>query len=211
MSRDYTPKGSIFRELGDFISHPEEKNRGLVLNSVEAIAEDFDAYIKNGSNLEDRLALKPFEGIGTRDEIFSSLKDTFALANLETRSFVLRSPEFRDFIFSLIFLLSNSKLKFRGALYPFEVEYEHSVKLNVKYISQKFPNVGATLGVLSLRNVWIDFCGWESHILKNHIARRLDDGNLAAISYEKDLKTNSNLKFQAGETWPLPPIEGKYA
>lgn len=211
LARDYTQKGSIFRELGDFIAHPDEKDRGLVFNSVDAIAEEFDEYIRKGLKLGDRIALKPFYGIGSPEEIFESLKKVFTLANVEVNSLKIASPEFRDFVFCLMFLLSNCKLKFKGVSYPFEVEYEHSVILKVQYRSKEFPNVGSSLGVLRLNNVWINFRGWKGHILKNHIARRMDNGDLAAINYEKDMSLESNLKFTPGVTWPLPPIEGKYA
>jgi hypothetical protein len=45
--RDYTPEDSIFRELGD-LAHPDDKDRGLVLNTVRiaeaSFEKDFQQY-----------------------------------------------------------------------------------------------------------------------------------------------------------------------
>jgi hypothetical protein len=77
--RDYSAKGSILRELGDFLAHPDKKDRGIVLNSVKHAAALFEEncleYFKNE-------VLKPpvFKGIGTLDELVTDIQAILTLS-----------------------------------------------------------------------------------------------------------------------------------
>ena len=53
LARGYSDKGSIIRELGDFLAHPDEKDRGIVLRSVQQAADHFEenyfSYVHDGN------------------------------------------------------------------------------------------------------------------------------------------------------------------
>lgn len=68
LARDYTPKGSIFKELGDFLAHPDKKDRGIVIDSYNEVIELFDlkteAFFDSSS---ERIDVKASKGLGLLD------------------------------------------------------------------------------------------------------------------------------------------------
>lgn len=208
LARDYTQKGSIFRELGDFLAHPDAKDRGIVLDSVREAAEAFDRDCRKYRT--DRDFKRPvFKGLGTLEELLAELKTVFKLADVQGHKFGRESASFRDFVFCVVFLLSACKVKLDGHLYELEVEYSHALSLSLRYESRNDPRHFAIMPVVSLLNVWIE-CPTipmpMKYPLPNHIARRLTGGALAAISYKDDdaTRTKSAEAIGRGKVWPLP-------
>ncbi|MCX7255384.1 MAG: hypothetical protein NTZ64_01250 [Polaromonas sp.] len=210
LTRDYTKKGSIFRELGDFLAHPSEKDRGLVLNSVKSAASSFEKDCRRYFEEPD---FKPptFKGLGTLEELITDILIIFNLAGFPQDQIKEDDANFRDFVFCIIFLLSTFKIKNETRLFDFKVDYSHSLTLFISYESKNFPRHFATLPVLFLGNVWINctsLFGARQNLLKNHIARRFEEGFLAAIRYEDDLqkKILHSKDFERGNAWPLPEL-----
>lgn len=208
LARDYTKKVSIFRELGDFLAHPDSKNRGIVLESVRHAAEAFDRDFRKSRTDKD-FRWPAFTGLGTLEDLLAELKEVFKLAGVQEHRFGKESASFRDFVFCTIFLLGTCKIKLDGKLYKLEVEYSHALSLKLRYENKAHPRHFVVMPVVMLLNVWID-CPTipmpAAHVLTNHIARRLIGGMLAAISYEDDdadqPKAASTLG--KGRVWPLP-------
>jgi hypothetical protein len=208
LARDYTKKGSIFRELGDFLAHPESKDRGIVLESVRNAAEAFERDFRKLRTDRD-FKWPAFTGLGTLEDILAELKDVFELAGLTEHQFGKESASFRDFVFCIIFLLSACKIKLDGKLYELEVEYSHALSLKLRYENKNHPRHFVVMPVVMLLNVWID-CPTilmpTKYVLSTHIARRLVGGMLAAISHKDDdsdqPKTGEALG--KGKVWPLP-------
>ena len=205
--RDYTKPGSIFRELGDFLAHPSAKDRGLVIDSFLPIV----GYFETNNNIDvyqdgDNVKMGP-TGLGIHEEIHSSLSDLFALIGINYLANNSHSNPFRDLVFCLIFLLSNFKIQLNNKLHDLNVEYGHSLRLNVLYANSKNNNHRIVLPVLFLGNVWISCIDlFYKKQLKDHIVRRFNNGNLAAISSDLDIQDlNSDMgSFQRGEIWPSP-------
>ena len=208
--RDYTPKGSIFRELGDFLAHPDDKDRGLVLNSVRiaatSVEKDHDQIFYNPD-------FKPpiFHGFGTLEALMVDLCSVFKLVGKSVPIFGLDEANFRDFVFCVIFLLSACKIKHESRLFELRVEYSHGLSLYISYESTNYPRHFVTLPVLYLGNVWIKSAmvfGSPKYELKMHIARRFEGGLLAAIPYTDDCLSGSRraADFASGKIWPLPDL-----
>lgn len=70
--RDYSPKNSIFRELGDFLAHPSLKDRGMTINNfkpaVQYFEENTDAMLDG-----ERSNMQAPIGIGILKDIQFSL------------------------------------------------------------------------------------------------------------------------------------------
>lgn len=208
--RDYTTKGSIFRELGDFLAHPDDKDRGLVLNSVQIAAVSVE---KDHEQIFYDPDFKPpvFHGLGTLEELMVDLRAVFKLVGKSAPIFSLDEANFRDFVFCLIFLLSACRIKHESRLFELRVEYSHSLSLYISYESTNYPHHFATLPVLILGNVWIKSAmvfGSPKYELKMHIARRFEEGLLAAIPYADDCLAESRhaANFASEKIWPLPDL-----
>lgn len=209
LTRDYSEKGSVLRELGDFLAHLKGKDRGVTLSRVEKAAEGIDDYFANMESVGAPI----FEGIGNEEEIIQDLSNIFQRAGIKGVNIEKNGNDIRDFIFCVIFLLSSFKLKFRNMLYDFYVEYSHGVTLFTSVEGRFNPHFHANLPILSLCNVWIEcppsgICQTK-HVLNNHVVRRFDQGHLGALDYLLDLKVSSHDadKFRKGELWPLPDLD----
>lgn len=209
--RDYTAKGSIFRELGDFLAHPDDKDRGLVLNSVRiaaaSVEKDHDQIFYNAD-------FKPpvFNGMGTLEELMVDLCAVFKLVDKSVPIFSRNDANFRDFVFCVIFLLSACRIKHERRLFELRVKYSHGLSLYISYESTNYPRHFVTLPVLFLANVWIESAipfGSPKYELKMHIARRFEEGMLAAIPYTDDFSSGPRraADFASGKIWPLPDIK----
>lgn len=188
MTRDYTPKGGVFRELGDFLAHPDAKDRGLVLSRIEAFAEKIEVNPDRAFRADHGDPAWPsFEGLGGLAEISRSLSSLFKLIELDIQVDE-ESPEFRDFVFCLVFMLSACQLKLGAKLHEMKVDYAHGLTLQFRYQCVTDPRYTAILPVLRLHSVWPQHFGFhrEGKVLSGHVARRLADGVLAAIPYEMD-------------------------
>ncbi|MGE4268148.1 MAG: hypothetical protein AB7F25_11990 [Deferribacterales bacterium] len=208
LARDYTPKGSIFRELGDFLGHPDKKDRGIVIDSYSEVIKLFDQEAEIFfDERHDEINMKPPKGLGLTEEIHASLCDVFALVGLTDVAKDRNYLPFRDFVFCLIFLLSNFKLEINDKLHNMVVDYGHSVSLTISYESKQYPRNYIKLNVIFLGNVNTMSIYTDLHEkLENHIVRRFDNGLLGAIPYDIDnnsfCKGMSNL--DGGICWPLP-------
>ena len=208
LTRDYSDQRSIMRELGDFLAHPDEKNRGIVLESVKQAAAHFEenclAYFHDQ-------ALEPpvFKGLGTREELRKELKKIFTASGILVDNIGIEDEQFRDFIFCIIFLLSSFRLKLGARLFDLSVEYARGLTLYISYESLNVPRCFISMPVLFLGNVWIEntsLLGGSKFALVNHIARRFEEGFLGAIAYEDDRakKPLHAACFERGKVWPLP-------
>lgn len=137
-SRDDTNHGSIFKELGDFIAHPNLKDRGMAIKNLKPAIKYFE------ENTGDMLGGKrptievPFS-IGFNNEILDELYSVFGMVGIYPLSRNIHSPSFRDFIFCLIFLLGNFKLKLNKKTCPLVVTFSGALSLTVFYPSNKYP------------------------------------------------------------------------
>ncbi|WP_296190348.1 MULTISPECIES: hypothetical protein [unclassified Psychrobacter] len=185
-SRDGTNHGSIFKELGDFIAHPNLKDRGMAIKNLKPAIKYFE------ENTGDMLGGKrptievPFS-IGFNNEILDELYSVFGMVGIYPLSRNIHSPSFRDFIFCLIFLLGNFKLKLNKKTCPLVVTFSGALSLTVFYPSNKYPKYLAEFTLVFLGNVYTGgLPSFYKKKLDGHIARRLFDGSLAAIPYEFD-------------------------
>ncbi len=185
-SRDDTNHGSIFKELGDFIAHPNLKDRGMAIKNLNPAIKYFE------ENTGDMLGGKrptievPFS-IGFNNEILDELYSVFGMVGIYPLSRNIHSPSFRDFIFCLIFLLGNFKLKLNKKTCPLVVTFSGALSLTVFYPSNKYPKYLAEFTLAFLGNVYTGgLPSFYKKKLDGHIARRLFDGSLAAIPYEFD-------------------------
>ena len=212
ISRDYSQKGSIIREVGDFLAHPNIKDRGIVLNSIKEIMPLFDKEIEDfRNNSVDYWNQPKFKGLGSDNDLINDLNYIFKSAGLNEKKIDRDDNNYRDFLFCSIFLLSTFKVKFKNQELELEAIYSHSLRLQARCESLNYQRHFALLPVLQLPNVWTDcptVLSAPEHNLKNHIARRFKQGFIAAISYENDSKNKSQVynssDFKRGEIWPSP-------
>ena len=188
-SRDDTRHGSIFKELGDFIAHPNLKTKGMAVKNLKPAIKYFE------DNTDDMLDGKrptievPFS-IGFNNEILDELYLVFEMVEIYPSSKNIHNTSFREFIFCLIFLLGNFKLELNKKICPLVVTFSGALSLTVFYPSNKYPKYLAEFTLAFLGNVYTG--GLLPSIYKKkldgHIVRRLFDGSLAAIPYEFDKK-----------------------
>lgn len=203
--RDYAPKNTVFRELGDFLAHPDKKDRGLVIDSFLPIVDFFDdntESVMSGININ----VERPSGIGVLEDIQSSLNHIFKKVNLGFKIKDKNDLAFRDFIFCIIFLLGNFRLKINKNLLDLKISYGNSLELSISYESSSVKRNFIKLNVLFLNTVWITNCGSYSKNLKDHIVRRFSNGCLGAIHYSmdiSDLSADMN-SIPREEVWPLP-------
>ncbi|MGE4259979.1 hypothetical protein [Shewanella sp.] len=207
LTRDYSQPNSIFRELGDFIAHPDEKNRGILINSFQPAANYFDdnsiEFFKIDSILDS--PINPPKGFGSLELIYKSLRSIFSLVNITICDYDRNDNRFREFIFCLIFLLGNFKIKINNKLYSMNITYGHHLSLTISYQSKCYDNHYLEFNILFLGNVWIQAPMYFKKKLENHIAKRFSNGILGAIPYSLDnevFSTDIN-NFKSGTVWPL--------
>ncbi|MBU2892852.1 hypothetical protein KO495_05885 [Colwellia sp. D2M02] len=203
--RDYTPKNTVFRELGDFLAHPDKKTKGLVIDSFQPIADFFDDNTESVMSGIDINIERP-SGIRVLEDIQTNLNNIFKKVNLSFNIKDKNDLPFRDFIFCIIFLLGNFRLKINKKVLDLKISYGNSLALSISYESSTVKRNFITLNVLFLNTVWITNCGDYSKDLKDHIARRFSNGCLGAIHYSQDVSDLSTdmSSFPKGEVWPLP-------
>ncbi|RZT98244.1 hypothetical protein EV681_0020 [Advenella incenata] len=191
--RDYTAKGGLLRELGDFLAHPDRKDRGLLITEIHRIAALHDEFLTEEYRLRrngleyDYTKLPRFHGI-TRDQLSNELAAVLSFSDVDTRNFDSNSHSFREFVACVILLLEPCQLKVNDQLLRVEVEYGHAITALVKYESQLYRNNFASLPILSLLNVNIHMTRQhECFTLSSVVARRHRSGGLFAISHCNDL------------------------
>ena len=185
-SRDDTNHGSIFKELGDFIAHPNLKDRGMAIKNLKPAIKYFEENTGDMPGGKRPTIEVPFS-IGFNNEILDELYSVFGMVGIYPLSRNIHSPSFRDFIFCLIFLLGNFKLKLNKKTCPLVVTFSGALSLTVFYPSNKYPKYLAEFTLVFLGNVYTGgLPSFYKKKLDGHIARRLFDGSLAAIPYEFD-------------------------
>ncbi len=196
-------KNSIFRELGDFLAHPDQKDKGIVISSFQPVIDFFENNVERFFS-DGIVNFEMPKGLGLLEDVQDSLFSEFKLVDLELPIMGRNEESFRDFIFCLIFILGSCKLKIKDKKYNLCITYGHSLQLNISYESSKKPRNFILMSVLFLGNVWRQGGSYEKELL-NHIARRFDNGLLGAIPYELDfLNFNSNMSsYKKGVVWPL--------
>jgi hypothetical protein len=206
LTRDYAQKGTILRELGDFIAHPKEKDQGIVIKSFLDIIKDFDENTRKFFQPDRYLISSESRGLGGINDVQISLSKVFDLFGLKIDKENGNDLSLRDFVFCIIFMLSSFKLKIHGKLHDMLVEYGHSVSLSINYESQSVEKHFIVLNVLFLPNVNIEsiYSNLRERPI-NYIARRFDVGILAAIPYENDYgdKIKRSEDFPRGTAYPL--------
>lgn len=206
ISRDYL-KGTIIGEVGDFLAHPnlkDSKTKGIVLGSIKNIMPKFEEILANqykGIPTDNRPL---FNGLGTDEDLINNLSEIFTLAGIDVFNFDKNSAPYREFVFCTIFLLGTFKILYGNRIFEFKVRYSHGVSLYLQCESENFKNNFALLTVLNLNNNWISAPLYFEEKLTNHIARRFEEGFLAAISYDNDKiheKCSADI-IKQGELWP---------
>lgn len=205
LARDYTPKESIFRELGDFLAHPDEKDRGLVIRGFQNIIDFFDKNTQetfSGAKLPEQKN----SGIGTLDEVKASLCAVFQLIGIEHEIESRNELCFRDFVFCLIFLLGNFRLKMNDQLVKIKIQYGNALSVSISYESTSVDRHYLSFNLMQLCGVWPQCIPTNyKKDLSGYIVRRFSNGYLGAIPYELDshcLDTNMQ-SFERGAVWPL--------
>ena len=205
-SRDYSEETSIFREIGDFLAHPNLKNRGIVLQSVKHVMPKFEKLLKDeyrGKDVSSRKVI--FNGLGTDEEIIRNLEQIFTTADVKFEKITSKSSCYRDFIFCTIFLLSSFKLKYKERVLPFKVIYSYNLTLETVCESNEFGNNHMKLPILRLGSVWPtcpSIPSYTEYELQNHIVKRFKQGFLGAISYDHVTNEYDSEKFK-NDIWPL--------
>lgn len=207
LTRDYTKPNSIFRELGDFLAHPDKKDRGLIIKSFKEVLdffEDNSRFVMDGGEI----ALERPSGLGTTEDIHASLCEIFLMLDLKIAANNKKDAPLRDFVFCLIFLLSNFKLSINSKLVEMTPIYSHGLSLQISYESTNLERNYLSLTVLYLDAVWIANINDTKKTLAGHIVRRFSNGFLGAIPYEldtPDLPHNME-EIRRGKVWPLPDL-----
>ena len=207
LARDYTKKNSIFRELGDFLAHPDKKTRGLVIDSFKKVIDFFEEnaeFVMDGGEI----GIKRPVGLGALEEIQESLSEIFQMVECSAITKDKNDLSFRDFVFCLILLLSNFKLQINSKLVEMKANYSNSLSLTISYESTELERNYLTLNVLFLNAVWITNSGSHTENINEHIVRRFSNGLLGAIPYELDTsELPSDMRdIERGKVWPLPDL-----
>ena len=203
--RDYTPELSIFRELGDFLAHPDQKDRGMVTNNFKPVTSYFEKkteYVMDGG----KIPMKRPTGLAVLEEVQLSLGEIFRSVEIEGFVNDRDDPSFRDFVFCLIFMLSNFRLKIKNQIIDMKVKYGNALSLSISYESSKFERNYISLTVLCLNGVWVTCPSGVTEELTGYIVRRFSNGLLGAIAYEidtNDLSTDME-QLSTGQVWLLP-------
>ncbi len=215
-SRDYSQKNSIIREIGDFIAHPQKKEKGMILESFLGMEKPIEEFMFKNRH---RKNLPIYNGLGTGEKLINEINKIFKKAGLEKENLLISSPSIRELISCLIFLLSGFKVELEFQSIPFkeevrmEVFYSSDLSLQAKLRLPRFPSTSFSITILRVREVWPDcprlYIGYRPKKLENHICRRFTNNLLAAIDYKKDLKSsNHSLEdFNSGEIWPISSIK----
>ncbi|SFG52024.1 hypothetical protein [Neptunomonas qingdaonensis] len=209
LARDYSKKGSVIRELGDFLAHPQQKDRGIVINSINKLMLEFEEYLEDDYRLPQGLpeSVPRFEGIGGDDEIIRDLSLIFESFGIKKLDINKNNKSYRELVFCLIFLLGNFKIKYRDTILDLEISYSSSLALKAQCMSTKFINHYAQVTIIAVPNIWrrSDSSRLNGHILDGYIVRRFKEGFLGAIKYEQalSLDTPSIKDFGRGEVWPM--------
>lgn len=187
-SRDDTNHGSIFKELGDFIAHPNLKTKGMAIKKLIPAMKYFEENTDEMLDGKRPTIEVPF-AIGFNDEVLDELHSVFRMVGIDSFSKNIHSQSFREFIFCLIFLLGNFKLKLNKKTCPLVVTFSGALSLTVLYPSDKYSKYFAEFTLAFLGNVYTGgLPSFYKQKLDAHIVRRLFDGSLAAIPYEFDKK-----------------------
>lgn len=211
MSRDYTKKGSVFRELGDFLAHPEEKDRGLVIKAIEEMVPKIDAFLiddhKNQKmGVDDFSNMPMFNGLRSA-EIAKELAEVLIMAGIDGPEINEESDSFSEFISCIILLLGSCSLLVNGQSLRFKVTYGHCIEASVSYESHRYINTFADLPVLSARNINKSWHGALNRSIEvtGLIARRHKSGSLIGVSHANDLSPGftEREEYASGEAWAL--------
>ncbi|WP_025517509.1 hypothetical protein [Bordetella trematum] len=213
VSRDYTKKGGVLRELGDFLAHPDRKTKGLVIDEIQRVAPQFDDFLihdyeglKNGLEYDPDMA-PIFTGI-KREALASELSKLFALAQIKDTAVDEDSCSFREFVACVILLLEPCLIYVNQQTLKVDVTYGHSITATVSYESHMYKNHFAKLTILSLPNVNLSWLPLHHTVpVTGMIARRDKHGGLIGITRENDLRAGfiERDDFESGEIYPLNP------
>jgi hypothetical protein len=209
LARDYAQQNSILRELGDFLAHPDAKDRGLTLASVDKLANDFEQNCEQYFR-DSKFDPPLFKGLGQLTDLLSDLRGMFMQANLALTEMTTEDDSFRQFVFCVICLLGACSVKHKDRIFELSVEYSHSFSLLFRYESLRFPQHFAVLPLLQLANVWVDCPSVPvptKYELKNIIARRFNNKLLAAIAYDDEPQNvpRTESMLASVKIWQLPP------
>ncbi|GIB61371.1 hypothetical protein FXF06_17115 [Vibrio cholerae] len=206
--RDYTPSESIFRELGDFLAHPDQKDRGLVVNSFKPVTSFYESkteHVMSGG----KIPMEPPSGLGVLEDVQLSLGAIFEQSGIS--NFVNEKDDlsFREFVFCIIFLLSNFKLKIKNQLVDMKVNFGNSLNLTISYESSKYESNYISLTVLRLNSVWCTCSSGFQEELNGYIVRRFSNGLLGAIPYEVDTNElcGDMKQIPREQVWPLAELK----
>jgi hypothetical protein len=181
-----------------------------VWDAINKAMQEFDAFLNKQYQARHHSTeeLPVFNQLNFVRNIIDDLEHAFNLC-LERRVKINESDRsFREFIFCIIFLLGNFKIQYGTTLLSLIVRYAQSVTLEARVMSAIYHNHFALLPIITLPNVWRSYFGnWagDGVILKGYIARRLQEGHLAATPCSKDVgaQRHSVNEFQPRELWPF--------
>lgn len=146
--RDYSPNGSIIRELGDFLAHPEEKDRGIAHSNI---TEAFDGLIrffraarglpvKGGSRFCVR---PPFTDIEIMKDLFSLIAELGIASSSSTLMHKVREQQ-ESVSACILCLLQGARFKIRSHKIPASICF---ISSHVHPLSKEYAPMNNNLGL----------------------------------------------------------------
>lgn len=184
MERDYCSKGSVLRELGDFLSHPKSRDRGLVFSALESSATLFEEFLQAEMIDPDipvpRIEFRPLD----KGALLCNIEEAFRRTCPETKIDI--SPvAAEELIACVILLIQYCGVEIKGRRASFELKYGHGLYLKALYNSEKLTSYWAEFPLLSVGNINRSYTGsaWK---IDKYVARRIADGRLVAFPFGQD-------------------------
>ncbi|MGB6329566.1 MAG: hypothetical protein WBF48_11620 [Halarcobacter sp.] len=190
--RDYQKQNSILRELGDFIAHIKEKDRGESINLIKENSIFFTQYIDKDF-YEDNPASLFFNLLETK-KLARELNIIFKEQALEEDINKSEEPNcfieqltqsFKEFVFCIIMFLSSCKIKLLSKEFSIKVKYGGVIKAYIDFEDMNSFGIaiGTAVPILGLRNSRSN--KYKEDDIGEFYAKRFSDGILAAVSYKK--------------------------
>lgn len=185
--RDYAPRKSALREIGDFLAHPKLKTKGESINSIRSAKSDFDRFLDEyyGREIEKEFI---FEGFGGSRKLLGDISAILTFAGISDASVIDECSNVgRDIIFCTIFCLGQFAVETPSSRNPLEISIVGNTTLCLSVIlgSDLYPRHRVNLVFLSIQ-IGRDLVPFATGKARNFIARRLEEGPMCAVSYESD-------------------------
>lgn len=184
MARDYLDEGGPLRELGHFLAHPKERDRGLVFKALELSAKRFEEYMEaDRLNPGEQAPCIDFHPIDKK-LLLADVRLVFAQAGLPGE---IEIPPLavEELIACVILIIQKCGLLINGQRAWFELRYGHGLHLSALYPSKLRQSYRALFPLLSVGNINRRYTGLDGEI-EGYVARRNKTGLLVGVQYSVD-------------------------